>query len=290
MSLNEDMTRDAAGASVEGVLNYVAPDCRESRRFVFPGNEVNTGRFVPHRVTIRNARRASTRPTLDTMGFELFGHKSRVQNFRDRAEIDAVYPDEVMAAIRDLTGADLVVPMGYVLRDANETGNGAKQPPASDVHVDISQASAPRIGQGLFAEHAPQDRTYRRFIASSFWRTFSPPPQDWPLALCDGTSISQANGIPNRLVRLSARPDPAAMQAPIANEQELPAATIFHYHPDERWYYYPDMNRDEVVLLKLHDSNHDRAWFTAHTAFHDAARTGTITRESIEFRTIAYWY
>jgi hypothetical protein len=290
MSVSAEIAGTSPGDTVAGVLNYVAPDCRSSRRFVFPGDEVNTGRFVPHTVAIRNARTAPRRPTLDTMGFELFRRPSAIADFHDKAVIDAIYPDEVGAAIRDLTGADFVVPLGYVMRTSSDTVPGQNFPPAADVHVDMSANWAPRMARDLFGAHGPSGKTYRRFVLSSYWRTFSPPPQDWPLALCDGTSISQDNGIPNWLVRLPERPDPAAMRAPLPNEAELPAATIFHYRPDERWYYYPDMNRDEVILLKLHDSDHGRAWFTAHTAFHDAARRGTHTRESIEFRTAAYWY
>jgi hypothetical protein len=49
------------------------------------------------------------------------------------------------------------------------------------------------------------------------------------------------------------------------------------------------MNRDEVIVIKFHDSDRDRAWFSAHTAFHDESRAGAQTRESIEFRTVSYW-
>jgi hypothetical protein len=289
MSVNDAVRQDAAGDTVEAILNYVAPDLRSSRRFTFPGDEVNTGRFLPHRVPIHNARTAPERPTLDSHGFELFGHKSAIRNFHDRVEIDAVYPQEVMDAAQALTGADLILPLGYVLRNASETGNGQNQPPASDVHVDMSPETAPKGARALIEQAAP-GKSYRRFLATSFWRPHSEPPQDWPVALCDHRTLAPEEGVPNRLVRRSSRPDPAEMLAPIADEDELPAALIFRFGAHHRWYYYPDMTRDEVLLIKLHDSDHGRAWFAAHTAFHDARRPGTHTRESIEFRTIAYWF
>jgi hypothetical protein len=279
----------AADMSVEATLNYVAPDSLINRRFTFPGDEVNTGRFQPYRVTIRNARRAPERPTLASHGFELFRHRSLVPDFGDRAAIDALYPDEVVAAIKGLTGADLVVPIGYIRRTSADTSAGQAQPPAADVHVDMSPKHAPQLARMLFDRAGPAGGGYRRFLATSLWRAYSAPPQDWPLALCDGTSIAPAEGVPNVLVRLQARPDPAAMLAEIADEDELPAALIFHYAPHHRWYYFPDMNRDEIVLLKLHDSDHDQAWFAPHTAFRDEQRRGAHTRESIEFRSIAYW-
>jgi hypothetical protein len=275
--------------TVTATLNYVARDSLINRRYVFPGDEVNTGRFEPHRVTIRDARRADPRPTLDSHGFELFRHKSAVKDFHDKTEIDAVYPQEVVAAVKQLTGADLVLPLGYLLRTSGDNATRQIQPPAADVHVDMSQESAPKTARFAFDQQATPDGSYRRFICSSFWRTFSTPPQDWPLALCDCNSISQDEGARNRLIFAESRPGAADMAKPVENEEELPAATIFHYHPRHRWFYYPDMNRDEIVLIKFHDSDHSRAWFTAHTAFHDEGRRGAHPRESIEFRTVAYW-
>jgi hypothetical protein len=278
-----------AGDTVEATLNYVAPDTPFSRRFCFPGDEVNTGKFVPHRVKIRNARIAPERPALDTHGFELFRHKSRVKDFYDKAEIDAVYPQEVMDTVKSLTGADLIMPLGYILRTAADTSAGQAQPPASDVHVDISPATGPKMARALFEQAAP-GRSYRRFLATSYWRPYSEPPQDWPVALCDHRSMAPEEGVPNRRIVTDKRPAPEEMFAPIPNEDEIPAALIFRYGPHHRWYYYPDMNRDEIILIKLHDSDHARAWFAPHTAFHDAARPGTHTRESIEFRTVAYFF
>ena len=290
MDANADARKDTPGATVAGILNYVAPDSLINRRFVFPGDEVNTGRFEPHRVTIANARTATPRPTLDSHGFELFRHRSRLTDFRDHGAIDALYPAEVAAEIAARTGADLVVPMGYVLRSAADTSAGEAQPPAADVHVDLSPKTAPRLARMMFQKAGPPGGFYRRFLATSLWRASSDPPQDWPLALCDGTSIAPEEGVPNQLVRVAARPDPAAMAGEIPNEDELPAALIFRYAPHHRWYYFPDMNRDEIVVLKLHDSDHSRTWFAPHTAFHDAGRRGARTRQSIEFRTLAFFY
>ncbi len=47
---------------------------------------------------------------------------------------------------------------------------------------------------------------------------------------------------------------------------------IYHlaFNPDQRWLYFPDMERNEVLLIKGYDSRTDgRARFVPHTAFHD---------------------
>lgn len=283
------MTVDTkSAATVEAVLNYVSPDTPYSRRFNFPGDEVNTGRFVPHRVPIHDARRAADPPRLDSHGFELFRHRSAIADFHDRAAVDGAYPQEVVDGVKTLTGADLVLPIGYVMRTAGDTSDRRHQPPASDVHVDMSPETGPKTAQATLAA-AAAGKTYRRALATSLWRPFSPPPQDWPLALCDHRSIAPEEGVHNRRIKCDARPSPEEMLAPIPGEDELPSALIFRYGPRHRWFYYPDMDRGEVLMIKLHDTDHGRAWFAPHTAFHDAGRAGARTRESIEFRTVAYW-
>ncbi len=58
-------------SEVEADLLYLAPDSTLNRRFVAPGIDVNTGRFEPHRVLIRNGRPAQSEFTLDTHGFTI---------------------------------------------------------------------------------------------------------------------------------------------------------------------------------------------------------------------------
>ena len=69
----------------------------------------------------------------------------------------------------------------------------------------------------------------------------------------------------------------------------MPAATFFHHSPDHRWWYFPDMSPDEVILIKFHDSDHTRVWRCPHTAFRDSSRADAIERRSMEYRGIAYF-
>jgi hypothetical protein len=64
-----------------------------------------------------------------------------------------------------------------------------------------------------------------------------------------------------------------------------------HFNPKHRWFYFPQMRRDEVLLIKCFDSETDgRARLSVHSAFedptspHDAA-----PRESIEIRAFAFF-
>lgn len=60
---------------------------------------------------------------------------------------------------------------------------------------EVVAMTAPRV----YAETFPDGPGYRRVLATSFWRVFSPPPQDWPLALCDFCSVRDDEGRPNQL-------------------------------------------------------------------------------------------
>jgi hypothetical protein len=273
---------------VEATIDYLVPSSRVNRRYVAPGAELNTGRYAPHTVFIGNARPVQGAMGLDTRGFVLAVQPSRVTDFRNKTEVDAVYPAEVERIVKTLTGADLVAPLGYVLRTSGAT-SAETQPPASEVHVDMTTDRAVRLAANLYEKSFAGRPRYSRFIASSLWRPFSQPPQDWPLAVCDGTSVGDDEGVPNVMVRLAQLPDPENIPAHVEDEDKLPAASIFHFNPKHRWWYFPDMTRDEVILVKFHDSDHSKAWRTPHTSFRDPRIQNAPPRESIEFRTIAYY-
>ena len=281
------MTSPATDA-IETTIDYLLSTSRINRRFWAPGEEYNTGVYQSYPVTIRNARNAPTPFTLATNGFCIAGHHSRVTDFRDAEQTQALYPDEVGDVARTLTGCDFVIPMGGQLR--SPVISGARiQPPAAEAHVDFTTQSANRIARRVYESARPDGPGFSRFIAFSLWRTFSPPPQDWPLALCDYRSVGDTEGTPNVKVDVDVIPTGDALFAPIAGEDEMAAATIFHHSPRHRWWYFPDMTADEVIFITFHDSDHRHAWRAPHTAFHDTTRPDARTRESYEFRAIAYF-
>lgn len=280
-------SENSAGA-VLAEINYLAPGSHINRRYVAPGAELNTGRYEPHRVLIHNARTAPEAITLDCQGFVLAPGKTRITDFSRLDEIERHYPQEAIELVKELTGASLVVPLGWVLRTAGEPRAQA-QPPAADVHVDMTEDRAWRLARALYQEAARGAPPFTRFIASSLWRCLSEPPQDWPLALCDARSVSPGEGVPNIMVRVAALPDPATIPEVLPEEDSLPAAWVFRFNPTHRWWYFPQLTRDEVILLKLHDSDHERAWRVPHTAFRDPTCEAPWPRESIEIRTVAFF-
>jgi hypothetical protein len=91
------------------------------------------------------------------------------------------------------------------------------------------------------------------------------------------------------MVRVEQLPDPLDIPAQLPEEANLPAAYVFAFNPRHRWWYFPDMTREEVILLKSHDSDHSRAWRVPHTAFRDPGIHVAPQRESIECRSVAFF-
>ncbi|HMD91860.1 MAG TPA: CmcJ/NvfI family oxidoreductase [Trebonia sp.] len=275
---------------VSATLNYVDPGSARNRLYVAKGGHMTTTRYAPQTVTIADGRPHAAEFGLDRSGFTLLAHESAVTDFADPRQLDTVYTAEVLGLLKRVTGADEAVSLGWVLRRSTEQGQelGGAQPPAPDVHVDIHpgrahvrmEAVSPRPGE-----------RYKRAIVMSVWRAFSPPPQDWPLALLDYRSMSDDEGVVNLLLFVESLPDPGDVPD-IEGPDAQPAGSVFEYRPGHRWWYFPSMRPDEVLLFKLHDSDHSVAWRSPHTAFHDttAEAAGAHPRQSVELRSIAYFY
>lgn len=295
--------RQSSDAPLRGVaaeIHYLGPDSPVNRRFVAPGVEVNTGTYVPHRVEVRDARPVAERFTLDRHGFVLARHASAVGDFFDKTEVDAVYPDEVVELVRSLTGATFVAPLGWMVRTSGDlsqferetegyTHQGGVQPPAGEAHVDMMPARAETMARELYERLRPDGPGFERFIASSLWRCFSEPPQDWPLALCEAASVDPSEGVANTMFIVDELPDAETMVGPMPDEDTKPAAAVFRHSPNHRWWYFSNMRRDEVLLFKFHDSDRGRALRVPHTAFRDPSFSAPNERRSIEFRTVAFF-
>ena len=108
----------------------------------------------------------------------------------------------------------------------------------------------------------------------NLWRPIRGPLRDAPLAVCDARSVAARDLVPSDLVYRD-------------RVGETYAVT---HNPDHRWFYVPEMQPDEALLLKCFDSATDgRARFMPHTAFEDPTAPANIPpRESIELRTMVF--
>jgi hypothetical protein len=286
--------------SVSAQIRYLLPGTPINRRFVSAGVEVNTGKYAPFDVTVRDARSIRNHFTLDRHGFVCADAPTAVGDFYDFEQVDSIYPAEVQAHVKRLTGASFVTAIGWMIRTSGDVAAKQRkregpyvhargvQPPAGEAHIDTEPSRADRQAKQVYRKFRPDGPGYSRYIYGSFWRTFSPPPQDCPLALCDNRSVADDEGVPNVLQVVDQIPEGEAMFAPMDDESK-PAAAIFHFNPNHRWWYFSNMQRDEALLFKFHDSDRSRAWRVPHTAFWDRSFPDANIRESIETRIYAFF-
>lgn len=285
-------------------LNYLLPGPDINRRFVSAGVEVNTGRYGPYPMTIRDGRTIKEHFRFDRHGFQLLDAPTAITDFHDKVEVEAKYQDEVRDYVKQAFGADFVVAQGWMLRTSGaipkkEKGPdgdgkpyrhyGGLQPAAGEVHIDTEPGRQQAYAQRMYDKARPGGPGFKRFIMTSFWRAFSAPPQDCPLAVCDAGSVRDDEGTPNVLWVVDKIPEGEAMFAPMDDDAQL-AAAIFRHNPDHRWWYFSGMARDEALLFKFHDSDRSVGWRVPHTAFWDTSFPDDAKiRESIECRTIAFF-
>ena len=296
----EDTVENGA-REVETSIRFVDPGDFVTRRYVRAGAEINTGTYSDHTVTVRDATPIRDHFELDVHGFRIAVQPTAVADFHDKAEVDRIYEREVEEHVRQLTGADKVVARGWMVRTSadlsklaqekteNYVHNGGIQPPAGEAHVDLNTATAQRMAEFTYKKHFPDGPGFKRFLITSYWRTFSPPPQDVPLAVCDDRTSFGGEEKSNTLFIVDEFPEGEALTAPVEGEDKMLAASIFSYSPGMRWWYFSNMTRDDVLLFKFHDSDHSRTWRCPHTAFHDPSFANANVRESIEVRSVAFW-
>jgi hypothetical protein len=286
---------------VGATIRFVDPGDFVTRRYVSAGREMNTGTYSDHQVTIRDGMPIRDHFELDVHGFVIGKTPTAVSDFHDKAMVERLYEAEVAADVKRRTGADKVVTRGWMIRTSADLSavagkkvegyqhRGGIQPPAGEAHVDLDTATARAMAESTYRKEFPGGPGFTRFLITSYWRTFSPPPQDVPLALCDGRTSFGGEEKSNRLFVVDELPGEEEAVRPVDGEERQMAASIFSHNPAMRWWYFSSMTRDDVLLFKFHDSDHSRTWRCPHTAFVDSTFPEVNVRESIACRSKAYW-
>jgi len=234
--------------------------------------------MAPREMEITDARAKPTR--LDEAGFTLVAHRSGVADFTDRAALQGLHRAEIIALVRELSGADQVlVNSPGILRFSERSprcGTLDNSRPARFAHVDVSDATARAFAQ----QAAPRDKSLARFVHYNIWRAISAPPQDVPLAVCDARSVGAAD-----LIAAD-----AIFDKPGEPEWSFEGLVLAHA-PAHRWHWFPDMHRDEALVFKTHDSDPDRAHCVPHVAFDSPqCPADAPPRASLEMRALALWF
>jgi hypothetical protein len=228
-----------------------------------------------HRVEIANGREARDL-ALDANGFVLVGHRTAVRDFFDPEELKRVYYPEVVALIQRVSGAARVVVFDHTLRSGSEDEREAKliREPVLSAHNDYTEWSGPQRVRDIMGAEAEQ-LLQRRFAIVQVWRAIADAIVSNPLAMADARSVA-----PEDLLVAERR-----YPGRVGQTYRL------KYNARHRWFYFPEMRRDEAIVFKVYDSAKDgRARFTPHTSFDDPATPPAAPpRQSIEARALAFF-
>ena len=264
---------------VDAWLTYLAPMSTKpfTHKYAPSASEPQrSGHDFPCKVKIRNGRRSAKGFSIDKEGFELVDFPTRVTHFYDESEIKSIYYPEITHQIKRLTGAARVIISNHIVRAAGRQlrESTSTQGPSWRVHNDFTTSSAPRRVRDLLGEAEAERLLQYRFAVINVWRSLITPLKHMPLALCDAESVQLNDLVTTDLI----------LRGRVSETYRL------NYNADHRWYYFPDIQQDEAILIKCYDTDSRRARFTPHAAFDDPATPPDAPpRESIEVRTFAFF-
>lgn len=257
------MTVDRPLASFEAQLNFANPLYRGYRApnqwsVKDPQELINLG--SRETVIVRNGRLLDPPPTLETHGFQLVDAPCEL-NLLDIAVVKEQYFEQCREDIKRVTGCDQVVGGGFEYRNGfggvkgdrgvKPTPNGSGGAYAQGIHSDMC-AVVERYFSRLFDGE-------RHFESLNLWRSTSPGElvQTMPLCVCDMQSVNPADiifgdGVNTGNVRQYSK---------VVDQRVC-------YSPDQRWYYFPDMTADEMLIFRQYDTRQEA--LNLRTVFHTA--------------------
>jgi hypothetical protein len=286
MSLNNQVLDKPVSAKlpyVEANLSYLVPMAEKPVNYTYeppPGIPRTNATYQTHKLPIYNARSISENISLDREGFAFTGHNTNIRNFYDEDEVRRVYYPEAEQLLKEVTGATKVVIFDHTLRNASQSKPGENniKEPAKRVHNDFTAKSGYTRAHLELAAQGIDDidaLLKQRFAIINVWRGIATPIQESPLALCDAQSIAPTDIVAGDLVYCD----------------RVGETYGITYNSKHKWFYFPQMHRDEALFIKCFDSAEDgRARFAGHTAFEDpTSPANALPRESIELRTFVFY-
>jgi hypothetical protein len=266
--------------TVEATLRFIVDT--GVKPIVYPSEgggpvERQTGQYIQQSVTIADARQICDQLSIDRQGFELLRRQTSMQDFYSDDQLRAVYDHELEQLVAELAGAAKVIVFDHTRRANDQTTREQRdvREPVRTVHSDYTDRSASQRIRDLLLGDEVEQRLAHRFAIINTWRPLRGPVRTAPLALCDAQSIDTKD-----LIATERR----------ARDR---VGEIYHvaFNPQQRWFYFPNMQVDELIAIKTYDSVRDgRARFTPHSAFDDPTGPPKVPgRESIESRCLVFF-
>ena len=241
------------------------------------GKSEHIGEYETKMVSITNGRPLTAELSLDREGFALVKLETGVKDFYDERQIEDIYNTELEVFLIQELAAKKVVVFDHTLRAGDEGIRRVKKvrEPVQRAHNDYTVKSGPVRVQDWYGQEKAAEFLKHRFAIVNVWRSIEGVVEQNPLAICDARSVALEN-----LIATERR----------AAERIGETYRLTH-NPDQKWYYFPMMQRNEAMLIKSYDSETDgRARFAPHTAIVDPlTNDDAAPRQSIESRLFVFF-
>lgn len=231
--------------------------------------------------TIHNGWPQAANFSVDREGFALKNFATKFDDWESVEKVKAHFYPEVVQFLKAATGARRVLVFDHTIRAARnevkkltQETDTTQRSPVLLVHCDYTAESGPtRIRQLLGDEAEELLKARAAFI--NVWKPIRRVVEERPLAMCDATSS----------------PDADFLKLYLHYRDRIGENYVLRYSESQKWYYFPRMKPDQVILLKTYDSATDgTARFVGHTAFIDPTSSPEAPmRESCEIRTILFF-
>ncbi|KAH6873455.1 hypothetical protein B0T10DRAFT_499784 [Thelonectria olida] len=257
------------------VISDVPDGCKKRNFNLSPGPEQ----------AIHDIRGLEHQFSLDENGFEVRKHAMK-NTSATKDDIERYYLPDIKSLLENVDPGAEVHIFDWRLRSSDKTRT-TREPgstinlddptlilePVQAVHNDQSRLAAIKRVKHHLGDRADK-MLARRFRIINVWRPLRYPIENFPLALCDGTSVSNEQLLAVDHVRKN-----------YVGESLYPL-----YSSDMQWYFLDRQEKDEVLIFKTFDSStKTSSRCCPHTSFRQsAARAEHIPRETIEVRALVF--
>ncbi len=249
---------------------------------------------VPVEVDVFDGREETNLSWQDN-GFELQVLPSAIQNWDDEEAVARLHYGEIADWASRTSGCDKVLFFPGLQRSPEAARERPDYAPIEFAHSDYTEDYATMIADPGHPYHrvlapsmtragvtARDMQDLRRVLTLQLWRNTGPALMDHPMAFCDARTVHRAQLMPLRVESyggVETQFDAFALLQTLGGNAN-------------RWFTFPEMSVEEVVVFRAFDSDcvgAERPFWTPHTAFRDPHSEG-VPRRSIEMRAICLFW
>lgn len=235
--------------------------------------------YTFHETDIINARALKEERvfSLDREAFKLVSFDPVDVNYMETDLVKKTYYSDVENLVKKETGANHVFAFDHTVRRGIK---GSNRRPAYHVHNDYTFETGISRASLFLGEDVVERFAGKRMIQINVWRSIAGVVEQDPLALMDATTLDSQD-----LVRTEIHFNDMS-----TGEKHNGEIFALKKNANQRWYYYPEIDSQEAILIKGFDTDESRSCFAMHSAF-PLAHQGEHSkpRQSIETRTYAFF-